>query len=1024
MITDPGALGDTNEAVRKHELDAAIAVLDAHGKENITPLLTIFQSYLDSPALNSERHDHIRESVIILLGALAKHLEPTDERIPAIVERLLATLKTPSEPVQTAVAECLPPLVKANKDKSGAIIERMMDMTINGESYAIRRGGAYGLAGSVKGRGIGALKDCGVMDKLKSAIEDKKRYESREGSLFAFETMSQMLGRLFEPYILQILPYLLTCFGDGTAQVREAVADTARVIMSNLSAHCIKLLLPAVLKGLEDYKWRTKAGSIELLGFMAYCAPKQLALSLPTIIPRLSEVLTDSHTNVQNASKAALIKFTDVIHNPEIKSMSSTLMQALADPSNNTLPALVALMETSFAHYIDAPSLALVIPIIERGLKERSTDVKKKAAHIMGSMTTLTEPKDLIPYMNTLLPLLREVLVDPVPETRAIAAKALGSIVERLGEDNFPMLIAELVQTLRSDSSGVDRQGAAQGLAEVLTGLGISRLEEILPEVVINVNSPKPYVREGFMSLLIYLPATFGDQFQPYLARVVPSILSGLADEFEYVREAALKAAQIIVARFANTAIDLLLPELEKGLFDENWRIRQSSVQLLGDLLYKIGGIHARPITSMDDEEETGGNESDRRALVDILGVERYQVVLASVYIIRSDVNAIVRQSSLHVWKSLVNNTPRTLKEILPTMMEIIVQSLASSSYEKRQVAAATLGDLVHKLGEFIMTEIVPILKEKLRSPDDHTRQGVCVGLAQILKSMTKHHAEVHSQDLIDAVKMGLCDPVAEVREPAAQAFDMLHEQLGPVAIDEILPPLLAGLKNAGRDSFELEALKEIMAVRGNVVFPMLVPNLIARPISAFNARALASLIEVGGNVVNKKMGMLLAPLLDELHFNPEIKSELEDTINVLVSSIDANDGLHTLMMMLFEAVKPEFLTSKRAAAFRTLELFCTNNTKLAITVYAGDWLKTTISLMDESTANGDMKLVVAAWKSLDALVKRIKKDDLDSFVGLTRRAVQNLISDVRIRKGSAFTTIDGFQLPKVRTCSLLSRIL
>ena len=38
---------------------------------------------------------------------------------------------------------------------------------------------------------------------------------------------------------------------------------------------------------------------------------------------------------------------------------------------------------------------------------------------------------------------------------------------------------------------------------------------------------------------------------------------------------------------YAETAIMLLLPELELGLFDDNWRIRYSSIQLLGDLLYK-----------------------------------------------------------------------------------------------------------------------------------------------------------------------------------------------------------------------------------------------------------------------------------------------------------------------------------------------------------------------------------------------------------------------------------------------------
>jgi len=42
------------------------------------------------------------------------------------------------------------------------------------------------------------------------------------------------LGRLFEPYVVQILPQLLTAFGDTATEVREAVQDTSKVIMSKL----------------------------------------------------------------------------------------------------------------------------------------------------------------------------------------------------------------------------------------------------------------------------------------------------------------------------------------------------------------------------------------------------------------------------------------------------------------------------------------------------------------------------------------------------------------------------------------------------------------------------------------------------------------------------------------------------------------------------------------------------------------------------------------------------------------------
>lgn len=214
------------------------------------------------------------------------------------------------------------------------------------------------------------------------------------------------------------------------------------------------------------------------------------------------------------------------------------------------------------------------MPIIERGLRERSADTKRKAAQIVGNLASLTDSQDFVPYLTKLLPLVHVVLVDPVPEARATAAKALGTLIERLGEEQFPDMVPNLLRTLKTDTSGVDRQGAAQGLSEVLAGLGMERLEALLPDIVSNAQSPRSTVREGFMSLLVYLPATFGARFQPHLTKIVPPILSGLSDSEEYVREAAMRAGRMIITNYSSRAIDLLLPELERGMFDSSWRIR------------------------------------------------------------------------------------------------------------------------------------------------------------------------------------------------------------------------------------------------------------------------------------------------------------------------------------------------------------------------------------------------------------------------------------------------------------------
>lgn len=96
-------------------------------------------------------------------------------------------------------------------------------------------------------------------------------------------------------------------------------------------------------------------------------------------------------------------------------------------------------------------------------------------------------------------------------------------------------------------------------------------------------------------------------------------------------------------------------------------------MQLIGELLFRIVGITSR--TDQLDEEEKPEEEAEhqtgetsKKALMEVLGKDRRDRVLASIYIVRQDASGLVRQLSVHVWKALVQNTPRMIREILPTL--------------------------------------------------------------------------------------------------------------------------------------------------------------------------------------------------------------------------------------------------------------------------------------------------------------------------------------------------------------------
>lgn len=130
------------------------------------------------------------------------------------------------------------------------------------------------------------MKRHNAMERLRVTTDEKNWFELRQGAMFAFETLSPT-GRLFEPSITFILlPLLLTAFGDGTSDVREAALEAARATTGNMCGYGVIFIFPSLLSGLDDKKRRSKKGSIELLGVVAYCLSRQF--SLPIVITRLT----------------------------------------------------------------------------------------------------------------------------------------------------------------------------------------------------------------------------------------------------------------------------------------------------------------------------------------------------------------------------------------------------------------------------------------------------------------------------------------------------------------------------------------------------------------------------------------------------------------------------------------------------------------------------------------------------------------------------------------------------------------
>ncbi|CAI1983698.1 hypothetical protein SEUBUCD650_0G00870 [Saccharomyces eubayanus] len=1002
FLVDDGGLVDREPIVRQEMKEAGVELITLHGSQKSEELNPFFEE-----ALSSSTNSALKENVIILYGTLARHLQESDARIHTIIERLLSTLDTPSADIQQAVSACIAPLVFQFKPRVGEYLNLLMDKLLNPTVAAsIRKGAAWGIAGLVKGYGISALSEFDIIRNLIEAAEDKKEPKRRESVGFCFQYLSQSLGKFFEPYVIEILPNILKNLGDAVPEVRDATARATKAIMAHTTGYGVKKLIPVAVSNLDEIAWRTKRGSVQLLGNMAYLDPTQLSASLSTIVPEIVGVLNDSHKEVRKAADESLKRFGEVIRNPEIQKLVPILLQAIGDPTKYTEEALDSLIQTQFVHYIDGPSLALIIHIIHRGMHDRSANIKRKACKIVGNMAILVDTKDLVPYLQQLIDEVEIAMVDPVPNTRATAARALGALVERLGEEQFPDLIPRLLDTLSDESKSGDRLGSAQALAEVISGLGLTKLDEMLPTILAGVTNFRTYIREGFMPLLLFLPVCFGSQFASYINQIIQPILSGLADNDENIRDTALKAGKLIVKNYATKAVDLLLPELERGMFDENDRIRLSSVQLTGELLFQVTGISSKNEFSEEDGDHNGEFSGK---LVDVLGQDRRDRILAALFVCRNDTSGIVRATTVDIWKALVPNTPRAAKEILPTLTGMIVTHLASPSHTLRNIAALTLGDLVRRVGSNALSQLLPSLEESLvETPNPDSRQGVCIALHELIESASAETISQFQSTIVNIIRTALIDESATVRQAAAQSFDVFQDVVGKTAVDEVLPYLLHMLESSDNSGFALLGLQEIMSKKSDVIFPILIPTLLSPPIDAFRASALGSLAEVAGSALYKRLSIIVNALVDAIitiSGDESTKAALEVALDRVFLSVTDDEGLHPLLQQIMSLLKNDNI-EKRIVILERLPNFF-DKTTLDFGIYIPDFVSHAILSLDDE----DPRVVKGNFDALSTLLKKVDKPTLEKLVKPSKQSLA--------LTGKQGEDLAAFVLPRGPNCIL-----
>lgn len=276
-----------------------------------------------------------------------------------------------------------------------------------------------------------------TVDAFRKQLGNKKDANVRERALNAIQAIADHgdTSPIIEPYLVTLLPLTLAAVGDKMVPVRNAAQLACYSIIKAINANAIKSALPAVIDSiLKAQKWQEKITGLTLIQNLVETAPIQLALRVPDLIPVVSESMWDTKPEVKKMAYSTMEKICALIVNKDIERFIPELIKCIAKPEN--VPETVHLLgATTFVTDVHEPTLAIMVPLLDRGLVERETAIKRKSAVIVDNMCKLVEdPQIVASFLPKLMPALTknyENLADP--EAREKTKQALDTLI-RVGD--------------------------------------------------------------------------------------------------------------------------------------------------------------------------------------------------------------------------------------------------------------------------------------------------------------------------------------------------------------------------------------------------------------------------------------------------------------------------------------------------------------------------------------------------------------------------------------------------------------
>ncbi|KAI1266916.1 ABC transporter [Xylariaceae sp. FL1019] len=384
--------------------------------------------------------------------------------------------------------------------------ELMQKLTISKDAAATKEA-SNALAGFINGPIEDQEAPTRTVEALKKQLGNKKDAAVREKAAVAIQAIAQHseISPSVEPYLIVMLPLVLAAIGDKITGVKTAATAATLAIVEAINPNSVKAVISHLSNSiLTAQKWPEKMAALDGIDTLVRTAPAQLAYRVPELIPVISESMWDTKKEVKDRAYKTMEKLCELIVNRDIERFIPELIKCIAKPEN--VPETVHLLgATTFVTEVQEPTLALMVPLLDRGLAERETAIKRKAAVIVDNMCKLVDDPNIVaPFLPKMMPGLTknyDTLADP--EAREKTKQALdtlnrvgnikdGKIPEIRHDGDIATVVAHLKAVIPAKHAAVVEKLSA--VVDHIGAIGGQLVDEKEVEAVSWAAAVKPFV--------------------------------------------------------------------------------------------------------------------------------------------------------------------------------------------------------------------------------------------------------------------------------------------------------------------------------------------------------------------------------------------------------------------------------------------------------------------------------------------------------------------------------------------------